>query len=71
MYIVAAFVFAEILNAVEHMHSRGVIHRDLKPENILITQSGVNKYTLLDTRFTCYLFTFTSLVMLLLLHVHV
>ena len=41
-------MFAELLNAVEHMHSRGVTHRDLKPENILITQSGMIKYTVVD-----------------------
>ena len=34
------FIFTEILNAIEHMHSRGVIHRDLKPENILIDSYG-------------------------------
>jgi len=30
------FFGAQILAAIEHMHSRGVIHRDLKPENVLL-----------------------------------
>ncbi|SPO04040.1 related to VHS1 - protein kinase involved in G1/S transition [Cephalotrichum gorgonifer] len=33
-------VFLQILDAVEHCHSRGIYHRDLKPENILVTDNA-------------------------------
>lgn len=41
----ARFFAAEIVSAVSHLHSIGVIHRDLKPENILLDSEGHIKIT--------------------------
>jgi len=30
----------QLLDAVDHLHSKGMYHRDIKPENIFLTQSG-------------------------------
>lgn len=32
----AAYIIKQLLPAIAHCHSRGVVHRDIKPENILI-----------------------------------
>lgn len=36
----AVFYMAEIIHAVEYIHSLGIVHCDLKPDNILISNDG-------------------------------
>jgi len=36
---VTQFYAAELVQALEHLHSLGIVHRDLKPENILLNES--------------------------------
>jgi serine/threonine protein kinase len=42
---VTCFYTAELVLALDYLHSRGVVHRDLKPENVLLDGDGHVKLT--------------------------
>uniref|UniRef100_A0A7E4V8S0 Ribosomal protein S6 kinase n=1 Tax=Panagrellus redivivus TaxID=6233 RepID=A0A7E4V8S0_PANRE len=48
----AARIMTQLVSAVSHMHSKGVVHRDLKPENIIFeNESPEAKLRLIDFGF--------------------
>lgn len=41
----AIFYLKQVLSALSHAHSRGVVHHDIKPQNILLLEDGSVKVT--------------------------
>jgi serine/threonine protein kinase len=39
---------ADLCEALDHAHSRGVVHRDIKPQNVLVTDGGEPRAKLMD-----------------------
>lgn len=39
-HVQAAFYLGEIILAIDHLHTLGILHRDLKPENVLLGADG-------------------------------
>ena len=39
----ASIFFYQLINGVEHIHSKNIAHRDLKPENLLLTKENTLK----------------------------
>ena len=47
----ADFYIAEVIVALEHLHSNGIVHRDLKPENIMVSLESRGHIKLVDFGF--------------------
>jgi serine/threonine protein kinase len=42
----ASLIIKTVLNAVQYLHSNGIVHRDIKPENILFRNSNLDSLVL-------------------------
>mmetsp|Transcript_13852 Transcript_13852/g.16794 ORF Transcript_13852/g.16794 Transcript_13852/m.16794 type:complete len:570 (-) Transcript_13852:1144-2853(-) len=45
-------IFVQLAQAIQYMHSKGVIHRDIKPENVLVTADESMQVKIIDFGFS-------------------
>lgn len=50
---------AEIVAAVCHLHTHGIMHRDLKPENILLDAEGHVRFRILSSSISFFSYVIT------------
>ena len=34
------YIFSQLIEGIQYLHSNGIVHRDIKPENLLINKKG-------------------------------
>ncbi|CAE6489834.1 unnamed protein product, partial [Rhizoctonia solani] len=43
-----------MMDALQHVHSHGLVHRDIKPDNIMLQSPKTWKLCLIDFGLTCF-----------------